>query len=164
MELVISSKKHGKYTILIDDEDYPLIAKYTWHVEIRKNKTPRVSTTVGKPSTGQTVVMMHRMLMSPGEKHVDHINGNGLDNRRSNLRLCSCTENNRNQPKRAGAKTSKYKGVRFNARAKKFEAYIRVNKKTLRLGAFHNENLAGLAYNTAAEKHFGEFARLNIVE
>jgi len=93
---------------------------------------------------------------------VDHINGDNLDNRKKNLRLCTYAENNRNR-KPLENKTSKYKGVGLNKnyKIKTWQARIVKNSKRYSLGYFKNEKEAALAYNQAAKKYFGEFAYLN---
>lgn len=93
-------------------------------------------------------------------KVVDHINLNGLDNRRGNLRLCTDGQNKANGRIRRD-NTSGYRGVYWNASANKWQAYISVNSKRLYLGVFSDPWDAAVAYNDAALKHFGEFARIN---
>lgn len=90
---------------------------------------------------------------------VDHINGDTLDNRLENLRLCSIKENSRNVRGREG--TSRYKGVYFQKRARKWCASIRVDYKLIYLGLFELEEKAAEAYDLAAISHFGEFAKPN---
>jgi hypothetical protein len=94
---------------------------------------------------------------------VDHRNLNGLDNRRSNLRLATHGENNQNKRKRKGA-SSRYIGVSFEKRIKKWSARIMYKGKAIWLGNFKNEIDAALAYDKAARKYYGEFARLNFPE
>ena len=110
--------------------------------------------------------IMERMLgrnLVDGEL-VDHINGNGLDNRRANLRVCTHQQNIFNQQKRKDKCSSKYKGVCWSKRNKSWLAQIRFNYKLIYLGYYKNEDDAGLAYNEKAKELFGEFARLNIIE
>lgn len=104
---------------------------------------------------------LHRFLTgaSPGEE-VDHINGDPLDNRRSNLRNCTHIDNGRNLTKWKSKTSSRHKGVCKRPNGK-FQAYIVVNKKQIYLGIFDNENDAATAYNNAALFHFGKFAKLN---
>lgn len=92
----------------------------------------------------------------------DHINGDGLDNRRSNLRESTATENARNRRKRKPGR-SKYKGVNPQ-RDKTWYAFITVNHKTKRIGTFQSEELAAMAYDAEARRLFGAFALLNFPE
>jgi AP2 domain-containing protein/HNH endonuclease len=106
-------------------------------------------------------VPLHRLIMNaPADKEVDHINGDTLDNRRCNLRICSHKENLRNQKLPKNSKSG-YKGVTWYKRIKKWRSHIRLNKKQIHLGYFDDIKLAANAYNEAAIKYFGEFAKLN---
>lgn len=103
---------------------------------------------------------MHRLIMNtPEGMLVDHINHDCLDNRKSNLRICTHAENARN--KRPVIGTSKYKGVYWDKTNKKWEAHIRKGKDVKYLGQFKCEKKAALAYNEKAKELFGEFAYLN---
>ena len=98
---------------------------------------------------------------NPLEKDcVDHINGNTCDNSIGNLRWAHRNENSRNCKKQKNT-SSKYKGVHFHKGKRKWQASICVTGNRKHLGYFDNEQAAGMAYNTAAEKYFGEFAKLN---
>ena len=109
---------------------------------------------------------MHRFIMGVEDSkvHIDHINHDTLDNRKSNLRLCTHAENGRNRKIQKGG-SSKYKGVckRRNNMVKAFEASIKFNYKRIHLGTFATELEAAIAYNKAALHYFGEFALLNDV-
>lgn len=107
---------------------------------------------------------MHRLIVNPPDNmEVDHINGSGLDNRKENLRICTHSQNHMNS-RRQSNNTSGYKGVCFYKRVKKWIAYIKYNKKRVHLGYFNAREDAALAYNEAARKYHGEFARLNKFE
>ena len=144
----------GKF-VLVDDDDFEWLSKVKWHytscgyaaraVRLSKNKT--------------ILIRMHRnILIPPKEAQIDHINGNGLDNRKSNLRICDKTQNQGNRRKIKKAK-SKYKGVALNKG--KWVSYIKDGPKIRHLGRFIREEDAALAYNFAALGYFGEFARMN---
>lgn len=113
-------------------------------------------------------IQMHRIIMSrildrellPSER-VDHKDGNGLNNRRNNLRLATHTQNMQNRKKHKN-NTTGYKGVFKNG--KKYIARIRVNGKLLSCGTYETPELAARAYDNAALIHFGEFARLNFLQ
>lgn len=146
---------------LIDDEDYELIKNYSWQVWIsNKSNTLYAKTTIYKPR--KKTISLHCLIMNvinPKIK-VDHINGNGLDNRKSNLRLCTHQENccNRTKSKKC---LSKFKGVSYYRQLNKWSAYIRNNYKLQYLGIYKNEIDAAKAYNEKAIELFGEFAKLN---
>ena len=93
-------------------------------------------------------------------KHVDHINHNTLDNRRSNIRIVTIMQNAMNR-KKIKNKTSCYKGVCWHKSTSKWHCQIHVNKKRIHLGYFENEIEAAKTYDIAANKHFREYAHLN---
>lgn len=109
---------------------------------------------------GKTIYLYRHILKADEGIVVDHINGNPLDNRKSNLRLCSQAENCYNSAKRSGAK-SKYKGVSIRDEAKPFRARLHKDGKEYHLGSFETEIEAAIAYDVKAKEMFGEFARLN---
>lgn len=140
------------YVALVNDEDYELLSKYKW--QVRK---------CGSNIYAQVTLGMHQFIMGAcSENVVDHINGNGLDNRRENLRLASKAENRMNQNRVVGS--SKYKGVSWNKKARKWVAYITHNHDRIHLGTFTEEVLAAKAYDDAAKALFGNFASLNLKE
>lgn len=126
---------------------------------------------LGKGRQTRTSEYLHRVVLSrligrPLERweQCDHINGNRLDDRRANLRVASKDQNNLNRKKAIyDTTTSSYKGVSWNTQTQKWRAQIIVNNKNIHLGMFGDEIAAAMAYNEAAEKHFGEFAWLNRV-
>ena len=153
----------GQYAI-VSREDYQELSKYSWHVNSHTNGFRAVrSVNTGKGAI--RTFTMHRQILGlkkGDKKEADHRNGYQLDNRRSNLRICSRDENARN---RRGARgTSKYKGVYFYKLTKKWAAQIGFNKKRKTIGYFLTENAAAEAYNKAALKYHGEFACLNIIK
>ncbi len=106
---------------------------------------------------------MHREILGldhGDRRQVDHINGDGLDNRKENLRICDTSKNviNRSIGK---INTSGYKGVNWRKKSKKWVARIGFNNKRIYLGDFNNKEDAARAYDTAALKYYGEFAKLN---
>jgi len=142
-------------SVLVDNEDFEFLSKYKWHYLKSGNEV--AVTHLNKKKK----VYMHRLLLNPPKnKLVDHINGNGLDNRRFNLRICTQKENVRNH-KIFSTNTSGYTGVHWAKDKKKWQSRIRVNYKRISLGYFKNIIKAAQAYNEAAKEYFGEFARLN---
>lgn len=111
-----------------------------------------------------TPILLHRFIMrAPKGVEVHHINGNGLDNRRANLRLVTRQQNAAGfQRKRSGSK-SRFRGVTWWERDQNWMARIVVNYREIYLGYFDLEEDAARAYNAAAKEHFGDFAHLNIL-
>ena len=149
------------YVAIVDSDDFDAVAKYNWNV-LEQGRC-RYAHTV---TEDRRIVTMHRFLFSPPSPFVvDHINGNGLDNRKCNLRAATIQQNAWNHAARQPAKcASPYKGVWFatdGKRRKRWVASIRINGKRIRLGYFATDFDAALAYDEAAQQHFGEFAKLN---
>lgn len=148
----------GQYAI-VDDEDFDFLNQWKWSCSSHNHATRR-PTVDGKRVT----VMMHRLINNtPDGMDTDHINGNGLDNRKCNLRSCFHAENMRNRKKPSTNSKSKYKGVHWRKDANMWAAAACINGKQKHLGYFLLEEDAATAYNFAVDKHYGEFARLNEV-
>jgi hypothetical protein len=141
-------------TAIVDDADYEILSRHRWCVP-PAGKRPYALRTVG--DTGRRLAMHRVILNAPDGLQVDHINGDGLDNRRSNLRLATNAQNLQNQ-KRRSTNTSGYKGVSLY-RDGRWSARIRANGRRVFLGYFATPELAHAAYCAAAEKYHGEFAR-----
>ena len=157
---------HGKFA-LVDDEDYEAMARHNWSVSTNPSGTD-YAVRNAKGDHGRRSIYMHREIAGAHRGQcVDHINGNGLDNRRANLRLCVHRENIWNQKPRRTMNgvpvTSLYKGVYWNKRGLRWMARIRVAGHLSYLGLFTSEHDAARAYNAAALEHFGEFARPNVI-
>lgn len=142
---------------IVDEIDYDKVKDFRWSLSGNRYVAARMT------HGDNTRIYLHRLLLNTKKVHTDHINGDRLDNRRNNLRECTHAENFHNQSKRqtyAGRPTTSiYKGVCLANG--KWVAQIGVDKKRIRLGSYVNEEEAGLAYNKAALKYFGEFARIN---
>ena len=153
----INSPKYGIKKVLIDSDDIEKVKAHTWFVN--KHRDIFYVRTHATINNVRTLLRLHRFIMDarPGEI-VDHINGNGLDNRKCNLRICSLQENNHNC-KKPRHNTSGYKGVYWHKLCKKWGAQIRVNKKELHLGLFDTKEKAYDAYCEASKKYHGEFGR-----
>jgi hypothetical protein len=142
--------KHGK--IIVDDDNAHLLEQgiavvrgtYSTHVRVYwGGKMRRLSRIIGRPEKGMVV---------------DHINGDPMDNRRDNLRICTVQQNNWNRKRRPNGSSS-FKGV--CAVGGRFTANIAPNGKMTHLGSFATEEEAARAYDKAAREHYGEFACLN---
>ena len=144
---------------IVDEEDYENLSRYQWYVLGHKNKE-YAARYVGNNKH----LRMHRILLNaPDGIEVDHINGNRLDNRKCNLRLATRAENGRNRGKFKCKTHSKYKGVTYHTRDKRWQGTIIINRRHIHLGYFDTEQEAALAYNDAALKFHGKFAKLNEV-
>jgi len=146
---------------IVDVEDYEVVSQYHWYT--RKTSHNFYAVTHIYQDGKRTTLAMHQLIMlSYFGQQVDHINGNGLDNRKKNLRVVTHQQNNFNRKYTFG--TSKYKGVSWNKRDNCWQATIKFNNKAKMLGYFKEEVEAAKSYNSAAKKYFGEFAALNEVE
>jgi hypothetical protein len=147
------------FEALIDAADAPLISRWSWHVILSRKTQYAVLTLRDK---GERIAFsMHRLLISaPRGVYVDHINGNGLDNRRSNLRLCSNVQNSYNAGLRKD-NTSGFKGVAFHKTSGKWQAFIKVDGRRLCLGTFIDKDDARQAYQQASSNFHGEFGRVS---
>lgn len=147
---------------LIDDEDFELVSRHKWCAWWNPNtKSFYALTNIRKPDGKRTMLKMHRLIMNaqPGEE-VDHINHLTLDNRKSELRLCTGSQNQHNAGKRAD-NTSGYKGVAWHKNNQKWQAKIKLNGKNKHLGYFTTPELAYEAYCKSAHELHGEFAMVS---
>lgn len=144
---------------LVDDEDFVRLNQWKWLTNCNGYAARNV-TLNGKCKT----IFMHRVITAtPDGFYTDHINGNILDNRKINLRVCTHRQNIRNAKSRKNS-SSKYKGVSWCSARKKWAVYLKNENENFLIGRYKNEEDAALAYNEAAKKYFGEFARLNSLE
>lgn len=151
-------KNRGKFVALVDDEYYEELNKLTWHVHISFNGLNLYAQTNIKICGGFKIIKMHQLIMKG--KGIDHRDGNGLNNQKSNLRFCTNQENMRNRnPNRNSS--SKYKGVGFDKESNNWVAFITVNKIMIKIGRFSIEDEAAKAYDKKAVELFGEYAKLN---
>ena len=134
---------------LVDDEDYDELSKYKWSFDGRSYARRR---------EGGASIRMHIQLMGKIDGlEIDHINGNGLDNRRRNLRRVTHAQNTQNRkPNKSGS--SIYKGVSWNKKSKNWRATIGIEGTIINLGSFENELDAAEAYKSAAILLVGEYA------
>lgn len=152
------------YVALVDDADYDWLNQWKWHVYGRGRTKYAVRNSKRDKETGrQSAIIMHRLILGITDPkiHGDHEDGNGLNNQRHNLRESSPSQNGMNRRSNNGS-VSKHKGVVLH-KSGKWQAQICVEGKSIYLGLHETESLAAVAYNEAAIKYHGEFARLNTI-
>lgn len=144
---------------IVDDEDYERMSQYKWICNAQ-GYAMRTS----RENDVKIGVYMHKEVMNIREEsHVDHIDGNPLNNQKSNLRPCTHGQNMFNKKSYKNS-TSKFKGVSWKSENKKWVAQIQYNGKKAHIGYFSSEIEAAVAYNAKAVELFGEFARLNVID
>lgn len=154
----------GKIAI-VDGEDFELLNQWKWYYRKSAGKKTGYALRNQYMEGGiQKTIQMHRVILNCPDvsTQVDHINGDGIDNRKSNLRTCTANGNVQNQGLRK-CNTTGYKGIIFRPDLKKWQAYITADRKRIHLGYHQDKKIAALAYNEAALKYHGEFARLNMI-
>tara|TARA_Y100000310_G_scaffold301556_1_gene338130 strand:- start:62 stop:643 length:582 start_codon:yes stop_codon:yes gene_type:complete len=172
-EFTINSKTYGDFTVTIDAEDWERVSQHTWGVIMNTYKPlseykelPKrfyVRTSTRGEDGKQRGVFLHRFLINtPEGMHTDHINGDSMDNRKKNLRVCTSAENQANRGKNKN-NTSGFKGVCRSLRSskEKWIAKIKYQRKTHTIGCFGTREEAAMAYDEKAKEFFGEFASLN---
>lgn len=139
---------------IIDDEDFELVSQFKWHI---------MPSGGGSHIYAAARIKMHRIIAKPPPGYlVDHINGDTLDNRRSNLRICTNSQNQQNTHSRGGS--SKYKGVSLQKRSGKWKAGFQYNGKKYHCGLWDTEEEAARAVDAKRLEVCGEFVVLNLVE
>jgi len=152
---------------IVDEADYERVTRFKWSLRInvdRSGKRREYAYRSEHEGTKATTIYLHRFVtQATPDQFIDHKNHNGLDNRQSNLRFCTNSQNIANSAIRLQKKTSQFKGVSWRKSHKRWVAYIRHNGCRKHLGLFADEQQAAFAYNSAATKLFGEFANLNSI-
>lgn len=157
--------RSGRVTV-VDDGDYAMLSGYRWF--LHRSGLHQYVRRWPVSGEGRSPIYMHRQILGLVTEEVDHIDGDGLNNRRSNLRPVSKQQNQFNRG--ITEHSSSYKGVSWRPDRRCWRAYIGVrddstgSTRYLHLGHFDNEVDAALAYNSAATNHFGEYAKLNEVK
>ncbi len=156
------SLTQGKNAV-VDDKDFEWLNSRKWHFD----NTGYASTTLhlGRVNGKKKIqkVLMHRVIaQTPSGLVTDHINGDRLDNRSVNLRICTQGENTRNRRLRKGNDTG-YHGVSWWKRDANWSSQITINRRNIRIGYFETKEQAALAYNHFASVYHGEFATLNVI-
>ena len=156
MKLVVVS---GSYVAFVDDDDYEWISQHRWRVQQGGQNLYAVASISGRQ------VFMHRLIKKAAAGEIiDHVDGNGLNNCKCNLRVATHAQNLQNSgPRRKKNKTSRFKGVWFikDGCRNCWRAGITANGKRQNLGTFATEEEAARRYDEAAKELHGEFARLN---
>jgi hypothetical protein len=153
----------GKFA-LVDDEDYDELNKHKWCAWKNSDGTFYAVRRTKDKNRKIGIARMHReILNAPKDKHVDHRNHDGLDNRKCNIRICTRSENLRNC-KIHKTNTSGLMGVSLDYNTNRWRADISKNNKQIFLGCFDDKDEAGRAYDMKAIELSGEFAILNFPE
>lgn len=160
------------YIALVDDEDYSRLSIFKWQVIAGAKTFYAIRSTKYLKTEKRRTIRMHREILGLYEHdgfEIDHINRNGLDNRKSNLRLCSRSQNQSNRSL-LNNNTSGFKGVNFHRgivrhfTKDRWDARIMYEGKSIYLGSYPDPHKAALAYDKAALKYFGGYAFLNFAE
>lgn len=151
----------GKVAV-IDFEDFDLVRGMKWHANKGGHGLYYAVRNVPLADGTRTAAKMHRVITGcPPGLEVNHINGDGLDNRRQNLQVCTSQQNAWARCRKKNGTSSKYRGVLWSKQSKRWRARLMHNDKRLHLGYFNIEEDAARAYDTAAIKYFGEHAAPN---
>ena len=149
-------KTRNGYEFEIDECDYDLVSMYSWRLE--------ASSTLYSTILGKNVILSRLLMGFPIGFDVDHIDRNRLNNKRSNLRVCTRQQNSWNKGKKVSKQTSsKYIGVCRHQKIY-WQSYIKIDGKVVGLGYFKDEKDAARAYNEACVKERGKWAVLNDIE
>lgn len=166
MKILIETRRFGVKEVEFDDEDKAILSQFSWHVVFEKKGF--YARAHVKHNGKYRCARMHRIIMGVDGApvpHIDHINGNSLDNRRCNLRFATIAENTRNSGPNSKSVTG-YKGVslyKVGSSAGKYVVRLRHAGKKYFGGYFNDPIEAAKKYNELAKKHHGEFAYLNKV-
>lgn len=153
----------GGQSTIVDALDYERVVRFSWSPAHYPRGCYAYGSVVLEDGQHRGMLMHRFILVAPADLEVDHRNGDGLDNRRSNIRLCTHLENARNRHSLRLKKSSKWKGVVAcdSQIGTRWRARIHVSGRNVSLGSHDTELLAALAYDAAAVLYFGEFAALN---
>ncbi len=145
---------------MVDDSDFEWLNQWNWYA-FRKSNTCYVHRNE-YDGIARKVIKMHRFILGITDPNIlgDHIDGNGLNCQRNNLRIATFKQNSYNTKSHKNS-SSQYKGVSYHKQGRRWQASIRINGKLIYLGKFTSEEKAAIAYNNMAETHQGKFANLN---
>ena len=145
---------------IVDDEDFDRVNEFNWYAA--EGERTFYAQRQTQLNYEKKTYHMHKFVLNT-EERIDHINGNGLDNRKENLRVATNQQNCMNVAPKHSNKTSKYKGV-YKASKTTFEVQIKINYKSYNLGRLKDEELAAKYYDAVARYYYGEFAWCNFNE
>lgn len=155
------------HSVLIDDEDFHFLGDRTWRIWNTRKPYLMASSSIyigrenGKSKTKKYDIFFHKLVMDcPNGLQVDHINGDSLDNRKENLRICTCAQNHFNTT-RSKDNTSKFKGVFYEASRKKYRATISIGNKSKLIGRYNTAEEAYEKYCEYGKALRGEFFNPN---
>jgi len=150
------------YFTEVDNDDYEKFSVYRWKATGQAKYIRASRCAYDKETkTSNTLYLAREIMNASKEIYVDHINHNTLDNRKKNLRFCTASQNGMNRGKQKNNKSG-YKGVSWHEGDRKWRARISMTGKTIFLGNFNNKKEAVEAYDEAAKKYHGEFAKTNV--
>lgn len=149
----------GKVAI-VDDADFEELSKYKW-CAAKCRHTVYALHRLGQHGYG---MLMHRLILDASpDKHVDHKDGDGLNNRRENIRLCSARQNSQARKIKTVGTTSRFRGVSWDKTNLLWKSEIKSRGKNYFLGRFAKEKDAARAYDKKARELFGEYAAPNFI-
>lgn len=146
---------------MLDPEDYLRLVRFRWKLVVGSGNKLYAGRCVRENGKTKTIRLHHAIIGRKDDLEVDHKNGNGLDNRKCNLRFATPSQNKANRAKKSGCKMSRFKGVAWHGRDKLWIARITVNRKNHNIRYCKDEEDAAIYYDVAARLFFGEFAQLN---
>lgn len=145
---------------MVDDDDFDYLNQFKWYAHKKKtDNTFYARRCMYISSSLEKTITMHFDILKV--KNADHIDGDGLNNQKSNLRKASYQQNNANRRKTKIVTSSAYKGVHWDKTKRKWRVAVRCNKELHRFGYFDDETEAAKTYDFYARKLFGEFAKTN---
>lgn len=163
IEHLFTSNKYGNFVSCISEEDEYLLVCYSWYVDKRGGNFYLTANSWRRGENRNSKIYLHRLVMMFPDGIVDHIDGNTLNNCRSNLRIVNSKQSSINKGIHSDNQVG-YKGVCFRPHANKFVAKLVVNGKQMHGGYFDKPEDAAIRYNEMAIKHYGEYARLNMIK
>lgn len=157
-KIKLSPSKYGQFYALVDNEDYNKLMKYKWHLHKNHDRGFYISRCFNDPQDWHKVknVSMHREIMGFPNSHIDHVNRNSFDNRKRNLRLCSCGQNRVNS-KLNKNNHSGHRNIYWTQQTGRWRAVLNSNRQKIHLGYFLNFSDAVQAVERKSKEIHGDF-------